>query len=125
MERHNPHQGGELLSNNQPKEQDQSTVDRPELSHLDHELIYHGTMDALHEDRSIDHVTARRIAAKLDEGPATALHALASRGLLSTRLQGELDSFRTEDMPAELTPWLDALDGYLVAHAADPEPVAE
>lgn len=107
MEQSIPHQGGELQRVPR-KEQQPPTQERL----TDAQLIYHGITEALRENRTIDHATARAIASQLHGGQASPLYALASSGALADGLRAELDTWRT-DTPAGLEPWLDALDNYI------------
>jgi antirestriction protein len=85
--------------------------------------IYHGITEALREQRSIDHGTARTIAAQLHGGQDSPLYALAASGALVAGLPDELDGWRREDTSVEFEPWLDALDDYLDSRADHPGPV--
>lgn len=78
----------------------------------DHLIHYHIT-EALRENRPIDHATARCIASQLHGGQASALYALTSSGAIADDLRRELDSWRRDETPVEVEPWLDALDEYL------------
>jgi antirestriction protein len=109
MEQHN--QGGER----------QPTPTSERLT--DEQLIHYGITEALREERPIDHATARVIASQLHGGQASPLYALASSGALVDGLRAELDSWRREDTPVELEPWLDALDEYVTGREDGPGPV--
>ncbi|HEX3782717.1 MAG TPA: antirestriction protein ArdA [Pseudonocardiaceae bacterium] len=89
----------------------------------DHQRIYYGITEALREQRSIDHATARAIAAQLHGGQASSLHALASSGALVDGLSAELDGLRADTTPVEVEPWLDALDEYIAGRAGSPDPI--
>lgn len=91
---------------------DQSTP-TPENHLTDDYLIHYHITEALREDRPIDHATARCIAAQLHGGEASALYALTSTGAVVDGLTAELDSWRNDDTPVEIEPWLDALGEYL------------
>jgi antirestriction protein len=119
MERR-PHQGGG------EHRQDQLHEHRPpqtEKRLTDEQLIHYGITEALREQRSIDHATARVIAAQLHGGQVSPLYALASSGALVDGLQDELDGWRRDDTPVEVEPWLDALDEYLDSRTDQPGPV--
>src|ERR1051326_5021122 len=119
MEQH-PHQGGDFQAT---LITDEPTPTFEHQNHLtDDQLIHYHITEALREDRPIDHATARCIAAQLHGGQASALYALASNGAVSEGLTAELDSWRTNDTPVEVEPWLDALDEYLGSRD-DPNPV--
>jgi antirestriction protein len=109
MEQH-PHQGGDLPATPTPERL------------TDEQLIHYGITEALREERSIDHATARAIAAQLHGGQASALYVLASSGALVEGLGYELDAWRTDDTPVEVEPWLDALSEYLDSRD-DPNPI--
>lgn len=134
MEQH-PNQGGELQAT-PISEQDQLIADSranshdhptqtPEHNHLpdDHLIHYHLT-EALREDRPIDHATARCIAAQLHGGQTSALYALASSGAVVDGLEAELDTWRRDETPIQVEPWLDALDEYLGSRE-DPNPIED
>jgi len=134
MEHINPHQGGNLQAT-QISEQDQlihttehhQLIAEPHASSHDHpiptpeqpdhlsddQLIHYHITEALREDRPIDHATVRCIAAQLHGGQTSALYALASSGAVVEGLRGELNSWRQDETPVEVEPWLDALDEYL------------
>ncbi|MCA1604024.1 MAG: antirestriction protein ArdA [Acidobacteria bacterium] len=110
MEQH-PTQGGDLQATPITNEPRQTAEQSARLS--DEQLIHYHITEALREDRPIDHATARCIAAQLHGGQASALYALASSGAVVDGLTTELDSWRNDDVPVELEPWLDALEEYL------------
>jgi hypothetical protein len=89
----------------------------------DEQLIHLGITEALREERAINHATARAIASQLHGGQASPLYALASSGAMVEGLQDDLDTWRREDTPVELEPWLDALDEYLDNRAEEPGPI--
>jgi antirestriction protein len=115
MERQHPPQGGE---------HQQDRLHEPSAEPVtDEHLIHLGITEALREQRSIDHATARVIASQLHGGQASPLYALASSGVLVEGLRDELDGWRREDTPVEVEPWLDALEEYLDSRAEEPGPV--
>ena len=90
----------------------------------DDQRIHHGIIEALRDDRPIDHATARAIAARLHGGQASPLYALASSGALVAGLGDELDTWRQDERAGlEVEPWLDALDEYVTSRASAPDPV--
>lgn len=106
MEQPNPLEGGNLQATPTPTPEHQNYLS-------DEQLIHHHITEALREDRPIDHATARCIATQLHGGQASALYALASSGAVTDGLHRELDTWRRDDTPVEVEPWLDALDEYL------------
>jgi hypothetical protein len=96
MERH-PYHGGEIQSN-QPEEQEEPPACEVRQPNSDHRLIYDGITEALREERSIDHATARVIATQLHVGQDTPLYALAASGAVVEGLAAELDGLRAEDI---------------------------
>lgn len=91
----------------------------------DEDLIHFHITEALREGRAIDHATARCIAAQLHGGQASALYALASSGAVVGGLDQELDWWRNADTPAEIEPWLDALDEYLDTREDNPDTIED
>jgi antirestriction protein len=89
----------------------------------DTDRIRYGITEALREQRSIDQATARAIATQLHGGQVSPLYALASSGALVDGLRDELDTWRRDDLPVEVEPWLDALDEYLDVRADQPEAI--
>ncbi len=87
----------------------------------DAEVINDGVASSTEFGTAIDFEIARRIAAQLHGGQASALYSLSSAGHLDfERLSAELAQNRREfaDNP-EVTGWLDALDTYLASRQSD------
>jgi hypothetical protein len=124
MERHNSHRGGEIRRAYQPRTDELLAAGESQQPHSGREHIDRGIAEALRGGRSIDHATARAIATQLHIGSDTPLYALATSGTVVDGLAAELDALRADDIPPELGPWLDALDGYLVTRADVPDLVA-
>jgi antirestriction protein len=136
MEQHNPHQGGEHPHEHEPpipvdqavEAADHQTpaaeadaVGEQAVSQLHREaldLTYQAITDALRDGHPIDHDTARVIVAVLYDTPDSALGILATTGVITEGLAGELETFRTT-APTELEPWLDALDEYVRTNTSE------
>lgn len=117
-QRQNPLEGGHFQAAHASEQAATQTPDRL----TDQQLIHYHITEALRKDRPIDHATARCIAAQLHGGQASALYALTSSGALVDGLTGELESWRRDETPVEVEPWLDALDEYLGSRG-DPNPI--
>ena len=93
-----------------------------ELSN-DELVIAAGIWEARAEDREIADDIARRIAAQLHSGQATALYSLASTGAIdSGRLRRELIEAYELHPPEQVRDWIDYLGTYAL-HAGDRGPV--
>jgi|SRR6266540_2609386 len=77
-------------------------------------VIAAGIWEARAEDREIADDIARRIAAKLHGGQATALYSLASTGAIEDyeRLRGELLDTYEQHPPEQVRDWIDCLGTY-------------
>lgn len=104
------HAGGHAADPAEPEQPDRLSDDQ---------LIHYHITEALRKDRLIDHATARCIASQLHGGQASALYALASTGAVIDDLRGELNSWRRDETPVEVEPWLEALDEYLSSRKDD------
>lgn len=118
---HHPHppEGGEHRNEENETPETQPVPIYEQLT--DEQRIQRGIADALNEERPIDDVTARRIAAQLHTGQDSALYALASSGALDERLERELLE-SVQDLPPERDSWIDALLDYADARSEDRGP---